>query len=233
LSHPAPSAEGVLALAQHTGLRLSPAQADALWAYLQLLQRWNSTHNLTAVRTMDGMWTQHLADCLAAVVPMQARMQGHRVLDVGSGGGLPGVVLAVCLPGHQISCVDTVGKKAAFVRQVAGELRLPNLHSVHARVEALPAQSFDTIVCRAFATLGDFVRLTRGQLAPAGVWMAMKGQQPDDEIADLPADVAVFHVEHLQVPGLDAQRCLVWMRPRPDLQASGAVPAEDSKDTSR
>jgi len=110
--------------------------------------------------------------------------------------------------------VDTVGKKAAFVRQVAGELGLSNLHALHARVEVLPNAPFDVITSRAFASLPDFVRLTQGLLAPHGVWMAMKGRRPDDELAALPADIEVFHVEPLAVPGLDAERCLVWMRPR-------------------
>ena len=210
----APGAQALHELAGQLRLKLNDSQADALLAYLQLLQRWNATHNLTAVRTLEGMWTQHLADCLAVVPHVQARLRGTRVLDVGSGGGLPGVVLAVCMPGMQVTCVDTVGKKAAFVRQVAGELRLNNLHSAHARVEALTMARFDLITCRAFATLVDFVGLTRQQLAPSGVWLAMKGQPPDDEVAHLPADVEVFHVEQLTVPGMDAQRCLVWLRPK-------------------
>jgi 16S rRNA (guanine527-N7)-methyltransferase len=121
-------------------------------------------------------------------------------------------VLAVTEPNWDVSCVDTVGKKAAFVRHVAGELGLPNLHAEHARVEHLQRAPFDVITSRAFASLADFVRLTRHLLAPGGVWMAMKGKRPDDEIAALPAGVEVFHVEPITVPGLDAQRCLVWMR---------------------
>jgi 16S rRNA (guanine527-N7)-methyltransferase len=131
---------------------------------------------------------------------------------VGSGGGLPGVILATMLPQLQVSCVDAVGKKAAFVRQVASELGLFNLHALHARVEAL-GQSFDIVTSRAFASLLDFCALTRRCLARDGVWMAMKGPRVDDEMAQLRQDVSVFHVEQLSVPGMDAQRFLVWMRP--------------------
>jgi 16S rRNA (guanine527-N7)-methyltransferase len=182
--------------------------------YLDLLQRWNATYNLTAVRDRAAMLTQHLADCLALIEPLLRRGITGRVLDVGSGGGLPGVVLAIMLPALDVTCVDTVGKKAAFVRQVAGALALPQLHAVHARVEALGAPGFDLITARAFASLADFVSLTRRHLAPGGVWMAMKGKIPTDEMAALTADVEVFHVEPLAVPGLDAERCLVWMRPK-------------------
>ena len=136
-----------------------------------------------------------------------------RLLDVGSGGGLPGVLLAIARPDVQVCCVDTVGKKAAFIRQVAAELRLPNLRAEHARVEDL-ASRHDIITSRAFASLADFISLTRERLAPGGVWMAMKGKSPDDERAGLPDDIEVFHVEQMQVPGLDAERCLVWMRKR-------------------
>lgn len=192
----------------------TPAQAAALQAYLALLQRWNTTYNLTAVRDPAEMLTQHLADCQAVVPPLQRHLTQGRVLDVGSGGGLPGVVIAVMLPGLQVTCVDTVGKKAAFIRQVAGALQLPNLRAEHSRVEQLRLPLFDVITSRAFASLADFTRLTRPLLAPDGVWLAMKGRVPDAEIAALPADIEVFHVEPLTVPGLDAQRCLVWMRPR-------------------
>lgn len=186
--------------------------------YLGLLVKWNAAYNLTAVRDPAQMRVQHLADCAAVIEPLRRQLGGVarpvRILDVGSGGGLPGVVLAAAEPAWDVTCVDTVGKKAAFVRQVAGELSLPNLHAEHARVEALRARPFDLITSRAFASLADFAGLTRPLLAPGGVWMAMKGKRPDDEIAALPADVEVVRVEPLSVPGLDAERCLVWMRPR-------------------
>jgi len=133
------------------------------------------------------------------------------VLDVGSGGGLPGVVIAIACPEVAVTCVDTVAKKAAFIQQAAAELGLPHLRATHARVESL-RESYDVVTSRAFASLKDFVTWSRSALAPNGVWMAMKGRQPDAEIAELPADVSVFHVEPIAVPGLDAQRCIVWMR---------------------
>ncbi len=212
------------ALAAALGEPLPPALAQQLFHFLDLLARWNGTYNLTAVRTREGMLTQHLADCLAVVPHVRrylasqaARHTGPwRILDVGSGGGLPGVVLAACLPQCEITCVDTVAKKAAFVRQVAAELALPGLRAVHARVEALRGPTYNLVTSRAFASLADFTHLTRAQLAPQGAWLAMKGKQPDDELQALPHDVEVFHVEPLQVAGLDAQRCLVWMKPAPD-----------------
>lgn len=200
------------------GLAVSPPQADALLGYLALLQHWNTTYNLTSVRKPAAMLTQHLADCLAVVEPLRRQLgsaAAPRLLDVGSGGGLPGVVLAIMLPDLDVTCVDTVGKKAAFVRQVAGELALRGLHAEHARVEALTAAPFDVVASRAFASLVDFVALTRRHLKPGGVWLAMKGKMPTDELAALPATVELFHVEPLQVPGLDAERCIVWMRPCP------------------
>ena len=196
------------------GLAPSAAQLAALAHYLDLLQRWNATYNLTSVRNRDAMRTQHLADCLAVIPPLQRRAGQGRLLDVGSGGGLPGVAIATLLPGWEVTCVDAVAKKTAFVRQVAGALALPNLHAVHARVEDLRAPPFDIITSRAFASLADFVALTRRHLAQGGAWMAMKGRLPDDEIAALPAEIDMFHVEPLHVPGLAAQRCLVWMQPR-------------------
>jgi 16S rRNA (guanine527-N7)-methyltransferase len=134
-------------------------------------------------------------------------------LDVGSGGGLPGVVLAICLPDVAVTCVDTVAKKAAFVQQVAVSLKLPNLRGVHTRVESL-TEPHQVICSRAFASLADFVTWSRTALAEDGVWMAMKGKHPQGEIDALPADVGVFHVEPLTVPGLAVERCLVWMRPK-------------------
>jgi 16S rRNA (guanine527-N7)-methyltransferase len=204
----------VLDAATPLGLTLDDATVDRLLAYLDLLQRWNGTYNLTAVRDPAEMLTQHLFDCLAIIEPLRRFAAKGRLLDVGSGGGLPGVVIAATSPGWSVVCVDTVGKKAAFIQQVAAELRLPNLRSEHARVEALALPAFDVIASRAFASLPDFVKLTRAHLAPGGVWMAMKGKRPDDELAKLPPDVDVFHVEQLAVPGLAAERCIVWMRPQ-------------------
>lgn len=199
------------------GLALPEVVLNRLVDYLALLRKWNAAYNLTALREAAQMRVQHVADCLAVVAPLRRQVgAGHpiRLLDVGSGGGLPGVVLAIVDPVWDVSCVDTVGKKAAFIRQVAGELALPNLHSLQARVEALPGPRFDVITSRAFASLADFVRLTRPLLAADGVWLAMKGRSPDDEIAALAPDIEVFHVEPLVVPGLEAERCLVWLRPR-------------------
>lgn len=214
---------------------LDDDQRQRCAAYMGMLSHWNATYNLTALRDAPDMFTHHLSDCLTvlphlakhlAMAPGEAAagvvgQQGGalraapavRLLDVGSGGGLPGVLLAIARPDVQVCCVDTVGKKAAFIRQVAAELRLPNLRAEHARVEDLNSRH-DIVTSRAFASLADFVALTRERLAPGGVWMAMKGKSPDEEQAVLPDDVEVFHVEPLQVPGLDAERCLVWMRVR-------------------
>lgn len=202
-------------------LGLTDAQITLLMDFLALLQKWNKVYNLTSVRDPQEMMTHHLLDSLAAVPPLRRHVavlavEGHhavRLLDVGSGGGLPGVVFAICCPDVDVSCVDTVGKKAAFIQQAAVALKLHNLHGVHARVETLTTP-FDIISCRAFASLPDFVTWSRAALvAPHGVWLAMKGKHPEDEIAALPIDVSVFHVEQLTVPGLDAERCIIWMKP--------------------
>lgn len=200
--------------AAELGLSLSDARFEQLLGYLALIQKWNKVYNLTAVRDPQEMLTHHLLDSLTAVMPLVRHTQGQpaKVLDVGSGGGLPGVVLAICRPELDVSCVDTVGKKAAFIQQVAASLKLPNLRGIHARVETLSAP-FDVICCRAFASLPDFVSWSRGALARQGVWMAMKGKHPQAEIDGLPVDVNVFHVEPLTVPGLDVERCMVWLRP--------------------
>ncbi|HWI12347.1 MAG TPA: 16S rRNA (guanine(527)-N(7))-methyltransferase RsmG [Burkholderiaceae bacterium] len=197
-------------------LEVPQAQVDALLAYLALLQRWNATYNLTAVREPAQMLRQHLADCLAVITPLRRTLGGGpaRVLDVGSGGGLPGVVVAILNPALAVTCVDAVGKKAAFVQQVAGELQLRNLRAEHRRVEQLKNEPFNLVTSRAFASLADFAQLTSAQLAPRGVWMAMKGKVPADELAHLPTSVDVFHVEQVTVPGLDAERCIVWMQPK-------------------
>jgi 16S rRNA (guanine527-N7)-methyltransferase len=194
-----------------------PALDPRLNRYLELLAQWNAAYNLTAVREPAQMRRLHLDDCRAVVEPLRRQLGDRstaKLLDVGSGGGLPGVVLALAEPGWEVTCVDSVGKKAAFIRQVAADLALPNLRAEHTRVEALRAALFDVITARAFAALPDLIRLTRPLLADNGQWMAMKGKRPSDEIAALPPDIDAFHVEPLTVPGLDADRCLVWMKKR-------------------
>jgi 16S rRNA (guanine527-N7)-methyltransferase len=199
---------------QALGLTLSDAQIQHLLDYAALIQKWNKVYNLTALRDPADMLTHHLLDSLTASAPLRRHTQGQpiKVLDVGSGGGLPGVVLAICMPELNVSCVDTVAKKAAFVQQVAVSLKLPNLRGLHARVESL-TDPYQVICSRAFASLPDFVTWSRSALAEGGVWMAMKGKHPQGEIDALPADVQVFHVEPLAVPGLDVERCMVWMKP--------------------
>ena len=200
-------------------LDLDDHQVVQLLDYLDLIAKWTKVYNLTAVRDPAEMMTHHLLDSLAAIAPLRRHLQqaglgqGASLLDVGSGAGLPGVVIAVCCPAVAVTCVDTVAKKAAFIKQAALALKLPNLTGLHARVETIN-RPFDVICSRAFASLADFTQWSAGALAPQGVWMAMKGKHPADEIAALPATVEVFHVEQLQVPGLDAERCLLWLRPK-------------------
>lgn len=213
---------GLAAGIEVLGLNLSEAQQQNLMAYLDLIQKWNKVYNLTALRDPKEMLTHHLLDSLSAVGPLQRHLQSVlsfdeqacTLLDVGSGGGLPGVVVAICCPSVRVTCVDAVSKKAAFVQQVAASLKLPNLKGVHARVESLTGP-FDVVCSRAFASLPDFVTWSSGALADAGVWMAMKGKLPADEVLALPSFAQVFHVEQLQVPGLDAERCMIWMKKSP------------------
>ena len=195
------------------GLTLGDNQIGQLLAYLDWIAKWNRVYNLTAVREPAEMLTHHLLDSLAAIAPLNRQRAGRaiRLLDVGSGAGLPGVVIAICCPDVRVDCVDTVAKKAAFIQQVAAALRLPNLRGLHARVESL-TEPYDVVSSRAFASLLDFTTWSRQALAQGAVWMALKGKHPADEIAALPGDVHVFHVEPLDVPGLDAARCIVWMR---------------------
>jgi 16S rRNA (guanine527-N7)-methyltransferase len=222
MTHPLEA--GLRAGAGTLGLALTAAQVAQLLAYQDLIQKWTKVYNLTALRDPAEMLTHHLLDSLAVIKPLQeqvAAMQESgawlpenqvRLLDVGSGAGLPGAVVAICCPQISVHCVDTVAKKAAFIQQVSVALKLPNLCGIHARVENL-TDTYDVVSSRAFASLLDFVTWSRNCLAVQGVWMAMKGKHPADEMAVLPADVRVFHVEPLVVPGLGAERCLLWLRP--------------------
>lgn len=221
-------AGGALALAlrhgaETLGLNLDDAQIDQLLAYQALIQKWNRVYNLTSVRAPEDMLTHHLLDSLAAVAPLlrQVGPGPIRLLDVGSGGGLPGVVLSIVCAQIQVTCVDTVLKKATFIQQVAASLQLRNLRGLHARVESIgtggaEAGGYDVVCSRAFASLGDFTSWSRAALKPGGIWMAMKGKHPADELAGLPPGLEVFHVEQLAVPGLDAERCMLWMREKTD-----------------
>ena len=202
------------------GLVLSADQQAQLLAYMDLIAKWTKVYNLTAVRDANEMLTHHLLDSLAVVAPLRRELaklvlpEGQTqlsLLDVGAGAGLPGIVIAITCPEVSVTCVDTVAKKAAFIQQVAATLRLPNLKGLHARVETL-TQPYDVVCSRAFASLVDFATWSKSALASHGVWMAMKGKHPGQELAVLPEDVNVFHVEQLQVPGLDAERCIIWMR---------------------
>ncbi len=206
------------------GLDLDETRQSQLLAYLDLIAKWTRVYNLTAVRDAREMLTHHLLDSLAVVLPLRRALAematlpegsgartSFRLLDVGAGAGLPGVVIAVTCPEVMVTCVDTVAKKAAFVQQVAVTLKLSNLKGLHARVETL-TEPYDVVCSRAFASLKDFTTWSRTALASHGIWLAMKGKHPDAELAELAKDVQVFHVEPLKVPGLDAERCIVWMR---------------------
>jgi len=199
-------AAGIAAL----GLAL-PADAEAkLLTYLALLDKWNRVYNLTAVRDTERMVSHHLLDSLAAA-PF---FPGGRVLDVGSGGGLPGIPLAIARPDLQVTLIDSIAKKTAFLLQAKMELGLDNLSVVTNRVEDYrPETGFDLITSRAFSDLREFVALTRHLLKPAGRWLAMKGLYPHEELALLPAGVKVSADHVLAVPGLDATRHLIVLEP--------------------
>lgn len=189
------------------GLELSAEQIDRLNQYLALLNKWNKTYNLTAVRETERMVAYHVLDSLSAL----PHIQGARVLDVGSGGGMPGMLFAIARPDWQLTLIDANHKKTTFLRQAAIELGLNNVEVHCERVEALAAPAFDVITSRAFADLAEFVRLTRHVLADGGVWAALKGVYPYEEIAQLPDDIRVVSVQALHVPGLDAERHLVTL----------------------
>jgi 16S rRNA (guanine527-N7)-methyltransferase len=201
--------QGIAAL----GLDLPADAPEKLLAFARLLIKWNKVYNLTAIRDEAQVVTHHLLDSLS-VLPHIAGID--RLVDVGSGGGLPGVVLAICRPDLQVDSVETVQKKATFQNQAKIELKLPNFRAHHARIEAWqPPYAPDApagIVSRAFADLADFVNLTAHLAGPDTRILAMKGVYPDDEIARIPAGFALERSVALTVPGLDAERHLLIVR---------------------
>lgn len=208
-----PEHEFVLNRAHDMGVELDDDQVCRLLDYLDLLSRWNRVYNLTAIRERQAMLTHHLLDCLS-IIPFLRKNIGQQnpsLMDVGSGAGLPGLILAIIQPQWQISCADAVAKKAAFVQQVISHLKLENAQSIHARVETLTGQ-YDLISSRALTTLADFFKLTKHLSHADTQWLAMKGKQPDEEIRMLPDNVRVREIDKLHVPGLNADRCLVWMQ---------------------
>jgi 16S rRNA (guanine527-N7)-methyltransferase len=193
------------------GLDIDAAAQAKLVAYVALLEKWNRTHNLTAIRDPQRMLTHHLLDALA-VLSHLPRSASLRLVDIGSGGGVPGVPIAVARPAWQVTLVDSSRKKTAFLRQAVIELSLPNVEIATTRVEDYePPALFDIAMSRAYSDLREFADAAR-RLAPTGEWMAMKGTYPGDELAQLPADVQVTAVPRLDVPGIDAERHLVIMQ---------------------
>jgi 16S rRNA (guanine527-N7)-methyltransferase len=191
---------------EELGVPLGREAMTKLIEYLALLEKWNRVYNLTAIRDAEKMISGHLLDCLA-VVP---HLGGGRVLDVGSGAGLPGIPLAVAKPGIHVSLLDSSHKKAAFLKQAVAELRLKNADVVCERVESWrPTEKFDWIISRALAGLAEFAELTGHLLAPGGVLAAMKGVYPFEEIEQLPANFRASQVLRLSVPGLESERHLV------------------------
>ncbi len=204
-------AEELLAGARQLGVELTPEQQQQLLAYLALLIKWNQAYNLTAVRDPDEMVSRHLLDSLS-VVPFVAEF-GDSWLDVGSGGGMPGVPLAIVFPQRHFTLLDSNGKKTRFLTQVKLELKLANLEVIHSRVEAFrPAQPFSGICSRAFSSLEDFANWTRHLGDENTAWLAMKGVHPQDELQALPADFRLTACQLLKVPGCQGQRHLLILR---------------------
>lgn len=195
----------LLAAIDQLAIVLDDTQIEQLLAYHSGLIKWNKAYNLTAVRDPMAMVQRHLIDSLS-ILPF---LPSGRLLDVGTGGGLPGMVVAITRPDIAVTLLDSNGKKIRFLRQMTMELGLKSVATIQSRVESYSAEPFDVITSRAFATLADMVTWSQHLLAPDGQFIAMKGLYPDDELAALPSDIQVTGVRQLQVPGADGQRHLV------------------------
>ena len=199
------------------GLNLSTEQEQSLLLYMQQLKRWNKTYNLTAIKDDEQMLSHHILDSLAVVAPLRHKFS-HKtaitILDVGSGGGLPGVVLAIMNPDWQVKCVDAVEKKTRFITLSSGVLGLKNLSGKHSRIEELVIEPVDLVISRAFASLADFANWAGHHVAQDGHLIAMKGHYIESEVEELSthSDWQVESYESIVVPRLDAQRCLIYLQ---------------------
>lgn len=210
------TAEAVITGSRKLGLELNTQQADQLVTFGQLLLKWNRTYNLTALRSEQEVYSLHLLDSLTMATPIETLgLSKARLLDVGSGGGLPAIPMAVMFPQASFTLVDAVKKKTIFLRMVAAELGLKNVQVIHGRVEELQLEPFAAASCRAFASLRDFVLLTKNLVGPDGFWLAMKAREDEEEEKELPDDVSVARIFPLQVPDVDVQRRLVVLQRGP------------------
>jgi 16S rRNA (guanine527-N7)-methyltransferase len=205
-------APSIAAHARVLGVELNEAQSEKLARFAHLLTRWNRIHNLTAITRPEELLSVHLLDSLS-LAPELPAVPPLKILDAGAGAGLPGLPLAIALPGHHFTLVDAVSKKCAFMTQARLELGLHNVEVLHRRLEQLRGARFDVIVSRALGSLAALVSLTRPALAPRGRWIAMKGRLPQQELAQLPADVVAARTVTLRVPLLDQERHLVVLQP--------------------
>lgn len=191
---------------QTLGIESTPEQVALLIEYLALLEKWNKVYNLTAIRDPQEMLVKHLLDSLATV----PYIEGQRWIDVGTGGGLPGIPLAIMFPEKQIDLLDSNSKKTRFLIQVKAELDLKNTQVIHDRVENYqPAELYDAVISRAFASMNDMLNWTNHLLKEGGAWWAMKGQKEFEDLTALPGQVSVQEVIELSVPELDAERMLL------------------------
>lgn len=210
MSTPTPWRERLAQRLAELGLTLDAAAQQRLLDYIALLLQWNAAYNLTAVREPLAMIDRHLVDALA-VLP---HAQGPDLADIGTGPGIPGLVLALVHPYERVWLVDSNGKKARFLRECLRRFELPGVVVHEQRAEKLPDADFSQVISRAYAELGDFIATTRHLLGAGGVWLALKGKRPDAEIARLPADVEVAALHRLEVPGADGERHLLVLRRR-------------------